>query len=388
MRKTLLSKSFFTTAVLALAVVFSSFQDKEKYTITGHFSELPDGTLMEMIPSGTHKEEKPIATATVKSGRFTFNGSVDGPRYFFVKIADGGYSGFPLMVENAEISVTGKAMPNKDGKGRNFSDIKVTGSQSHTEYKEKSSLRDRLTVLYEAYHERGKAVTDELNAARNAKDTTLQKKIMASDAWKQFEKEEKEFFDTVSDSITALITANKDTWWGPFLMLNNFSYFTPEQKSLFEQFSKKAKESYYGQVVYADLYPKSYIGQQAPSLAFADVNKQPVSFASIAKGKKYVIVDFWASWCAPCRKAVPALKAFYAENSKDVEIISVSIDKKDTDWTKADKEENFPWYSFLDRQELADAYQVKAIPAMFLLDAKGIVVAENVTLDQIREKIK
>ncbi|WP_298716607.1 TlpA disulfide reductase family protein, partial [Chitinophaga sp.] len=108
----------------------------------------------------------------------------------------------------------------------------------------------------------------------------------------------------------------------------------------------------------------------------------------IAKGKKYVIVDFWASWCAPCRKAVPALKEFYAEHGKDVEIISVSIDKKDADWVKADKEEKFPWKSFLDRQEIASAYQVKAIPAMFLLDAKGNVVAENVSLEQIREKIK
>ncbi|QEH43295.1 TlpA disulfide reductase family protein [Chitinophaga sp. XS-30] len=388
MRKTLLSKTFFTAAVLALAVIFSSFQPEGKYTITGHFSELPDGTVMEMIPAGTHKDEKPVGTAIVKSGQFTFTGSVDGPRYFFVKIADGGYSGFSLMVENAAISVTGKAAPGKGGKGLTFSDIQVKGSQSHAAYEEKSSLRSRLNVLYEAYHERGKAVTDELTAARNAKDTVLQKKIMTSDAWKQFEKEEHEFFQTVGNAIDSLVIANKDTWWGPFLLLNNFSYLTPEQKPLFEQFSKEAKESYYGQAVYANLYPKSYIGQKAPSLAFADVNKQPVSFASIAKGKKYVVVDFWASWCAPCRKAVPALKAFYTENSKDVEIISVSIDKKDTDWTKADKEENFPWHSYLDRQGLANAYQVKAIPAMFLLDAKGIVVAENVTLDQIREKIK
>ena len=108
----------------------------------------------------------------------------------------------------------------------------------------------------------------------------------------------------------------------------------------------------------------------------------------MAKGKKYVVVDFWASWCAPCRKAVPALKEFYAAHGKDVEIISVSIDKKDADWVKANKEENFPWHSFLDRQDIATAYQVKAIPAMFLLDAKGIVVAETVSLEQIREKIQ
>lgn len=388
MKKTLFGKTFFTAAALALAVVFSAFQDKGKYTITGQFSGLPDGTVLEMIPAGSHKEEKPVATATVKSGKFTFSGSVEGPRFYFVKVKDGGYGGFQLMVDNTDINVTGKAETSKDGEGRNFTGVKVTGSPVHDEYLAKSAQRDRLEVLYNAYHERGKEVTDKLSAARQAKDTVLQKEIMASAAWKQFEKEEHEFFKTVEDSISALITANKDTWWGPFLMLTNYSYFTPDQKPVYEQFSKEAKESFYGKVVYDDLFPKSYIGQQAPSLAFADADKKPVSFASIAKGKKYVIVDFWASWCAPCRKAVPALKEFYAEHGKDVEIISVSIDKKDADWVKADKEEKFPWKSFLDRQEIASAYQVKAIPAMFLLDAKGNVVAENVSLEQIREKIK
>ncbi|HEY1202480.1 MAG TPA: thioredoxin-like domain-containing protein, partial [Niastella sp.] len=71
-----------------------------------------------------------------------------------------------------------------------------------------------------------------------------------------------------------------------------------------------------------------------------------------------------------------------------VEIISVSIDKKEADWVKADLAEALPWYSFLDRKGLADAYNVKAIPAMFLLDAQGKVVAENVSLEQIKEKIK
>lgn len=387
MKKTLFGKTFFTAAVLALAVVFSAFQDKGKYTITGQFNGLPDGTVLEMIPAGTHNNEKPIAKATVQSGKFTFAGSVEGPRFFFVKVADGGYGGFQIMVDNADIQVTGKAEGNKEG-NLDLREVQVSGSQSHDEYLEKSSLRDRLEVLYNAYHERGKAVTDKLSAARQAKDTVLQKQIMETEAWKQFEKEEHAFFKTVEDSISALITANKDTWWGPFLMLTNYSYFTPEQKPVYEQFSKEAKESFYGKVVYDDLFPKSYIGQPAPSLAFADANKKPVSFASIAQGKKYVIVDFWASWCAPCRKAVPALKEFYAEHGKDVEIISVSIDKKDADWVKADKEEKFPWKSFLDRQEIADAYKVKAIPAMFLLDAKGIVVAENVSLEQIREKIK
>ncbi|WP_298717049.1 DUF4369 domain-containing protein, partial [Chitinophaga sp.] len=277
MKKTLFGKTFFTTAALALAVVFSAFQDKGKYTITGQFSGLPDGTVLEMIPAGSHKEEKPVATATVKSGKFTFSGSVEGPRFYFVKVKDGGYGGFQLMVDNTDINVTGKAETSKDGEGRNFTGVKVTGSPVHDEYLAKSAQRDRLEVLYNAYHERGKEVTDKLSAARQAKDTVLQKEIMASAAWKQFEKEEHEFFKTVEDSISALITANKDTWWGPFLMLTNYSYFTPDQKPVYEQFSREAKESFYGKVVYDDLFPKSYIGQQAPSLAFADADKKPVS---------------------------------------------------------------------------------------------------------------
>jgi Thiol-disulfide isomerase and thioredoxins len=101
------------------------------------------------------------------------------------------------------------------------------------------------------------------------------------------------------------------------------------------------------------------------------------------------VIDFWASWCVPCRKAIPALKSFYGEAAgKGVEIISVSIDSKEADWVKANSQEAFPWPSFLDRAGLADAYNVKAIPAMYLLDGQGKVVAEHITLEEIKEKIK
>jgi thiol-disulfide isomerase/thioredoxin len=212
---------------------------------------------------------------------------------------------------------------------------------------------------------------------------------MASDAYKKYANDEKVFFKTAEDSIMGLILANKDTWWGPFLMLNQMNYFRPTDKAIFEQFSKEAKDSYYGKVVAADLYPPSYVGKKAPSLAFVDSLQKPVSFASLAKGKKYVVIDFWASWCVPCRKAIPALKKFYQEmGSKGVAIISVSIDKKETDWVKANTAEQFPWHSFLDRAGLADAYNVKAIPAMFLLDGEGKVIAENVSLEEISTKIQ
>lgn len=392
MRQTLIKKTLYAITVLTVVGALYSFQRAAtKYTLTGEFSALADGTKIELVPTGTHKNEKPIAETVVKNGKFVFTGSVSSPRIFFVKLGGEDYSGFRVMVENADIHVSGK-VEEKDVRGtksHQFNDLKVTGSKVHEEFLRKTSLRDRLTVLYDAYHNNNKEVIDQFTDARQKKDTTLQKQIAASDAYKKFAKEEGEFFKTVGDSINGLILANKDTWWGPFLMLDQMSYFTPEQKTLYEQFSKEAKESYYGKVVQADLYPKSYIGMKAPSLAFVDSVQKPVSFASLAKGKKYVVIDFWASWCNPCRKAIPALKTFYSEASgKGVEIISVSIDKKKEDWVKANTQEALPWHSFLDRAGLADAYNVKAIPAMFLLDGQGKVVAENVTLEQIKEKIK
>ena len=390
MKQALIKKALYAIAALVIAGSLYSFQRAAKYTLTGEFKDLPDGTKMELVPSGTHKNEKPVAGAIVKDGKFVFKGSVSGPRIFFIKMAGEDYSGFRVMVENADIRVTGKVVANErnGSKYHQFNDLTVKGSKVHDEFLSKTSLRNRLSALYEAYHTNNKEVIAQLDSARVQKDTTLQKQVMATDAYRKFAKEEKAFFTTVEDSIKGLILDNKDSWWGPFLMLDQMSYFRPTEKAIFEQFSAAAKESYYGKIVQADLYPVSHVGKKAPSLAFVDEGQKPVSFASMAKGKKYVVIDFWASWCVPCRKAIPALKQFYLEGNKDVAIISVSIDKKETDWVKANTAEQLPWHSFLDRAGLADAYNVKAIPAMFLLDGEGKVVAENVSLEEIKTKIR
>jgi thiol-disulfide isomerase/thioredoxin len=392
MKQTLIKKTLHAIAALLIMGSLYSFQRATKYTLTGEFKNLPNGTKIELVPGGTHKNEKPVAATVVKDGKFVFTGSVSSPRIFFVRMAGEDYSGFRVMVENANIHVTGKVVEQemRGSKSHQFNDLKVTGSKAHDTFLSKTSLRERLGAMYEAYHTNNKEVIAQLDSARIKKDTTLQKQVMASDAYKKYAKEEKEFFTTCQDSIQGLILANKDSWWGPFLMLDQLSYFTPKDKAIFEQFSAVAKESYYGKIVQADLYPKSYVGLKAPSLAFEDSERKPVSFATMAKGKKYVVIDFWASWCVPCRKAIPALKQFYQDYySKDVEIISVSIDKKEVDWVKANIAEALPWHSFLDRAGLlADAYNVKAIPAMFLLNGEGKVVAENISLEEIKAKIQ
>lgn len=85
-----------------------------------------------------------------------------------------------------------------------------------------------------------------------------------------------------------------------------------------------------------------------------------------------MLLDFWAFWCAPCRKFIPEMKELannYAD--KGLVVISISIDDKKNDWLKAVEEENMPWQNLLDESEIGNKYGVTAIPSVFLIDPKG-----------------
>ncbi|SMC40188.1 TlpA disulfide reductase family protein [Pedobacter africanus] len=379
-----------TLVLLLLSILTNAAVLQQGYHISGIFTGLQDGTVLELIPAGTHDDEKAVANAVVKAGKFSFKGAVEGPRLFRISVK-GNFGGCQLMVNNTNISVTAKAalVEQNGAKFLDLKGLKITGSPVHEEYLKKVVYREMLNRDYEAYHKSGEDIVNQISAAKNAKDSVKVSELMKSPAYLQFAAEEKAFFDKVAKTSTDLITANKDSWWGAFLMLNAYSYFTPEQKPLFESLSATAKNSYYGRKIKDELFPKGFLNQKAPVFEAVSSAKKDAALGQLIKGHKYTLVDFWASWCAPCRKSIPALKALYEEmNSKGLQIVSISIDKKESDWLKAEQEENLKWPSFLDKGATAAAWKIRAIPAMFLLDEKGVVVAENLNLEQLKAKLK
>ena len=121
-------------------------------------------------------------------------------------------------------------------------------------------------------------------------------------------------------------------------------------------------------------------GTPAPEISLPDISGQTVSLSSL-KGS-VVLIDFWASWCGPCRKNNPNLVALYEKfKDKGFEILGVSVDKSNTDWKSAIAKDGLTWKQLIDNagwnSQATIDYGVEAIPASFLIDKKGLVRGIN-----------
>lgn len=138
---------------------------------------------------------------------------------------------------------------------------------------------------------------------------------------------------------------------------------------------------------------KISIGQKAPNISLKDLNDKTVNLKSFLNGKKYVLIDFWASWCTPCREEMPILLANYQNyKSKGFDIYGVSLDKNKKSWQKAVENDGIEWTTVSDlkmwQSPTVTDYMIKSIPDNVLVDASGKIVAKNLRGDSLTAKLK
>ena len=338
-------KNFSCMAIMGLmAAACTSQPAVDGYVLKGNIEGLPDGTHVQLVPV-SHDSEQPFADTTVVNGQFVFTGKMEEPRAFHLLVKDA-YGSRNLMLENAQMEVTGKLVAKKES----------DGGVSYNLY---------LDSLY-AFNARKFAAFDSLmRAAYQVKDQAKIRELRQSEDGKARAAADKVFFTTVDSLYHQVVMANKDSFW------------------------PAAKQSYYGQKVKEELYPAGKEGTKVPDFKVKDKTGKEVSLSALSQGKKYVLIDFWASWCNPCRKEIPNLKKLYAQYSgKGFEIVSISIDQKKADWEKALKEEGLTWPNFLDETGVAALYKVKFVPTMYLITADGVMIGENLRGEALAEKLK
>ena len=358
-------------AFVALAISLGA--NAQRYTVNGIVGGLPDGTVLQLTPM-SHEKEAPLGETIVKDGKFQFTGSVKEPICGHVMVKDS-YGFCALMLENRVIVVNGTVSKGKawDGVDQYKWNTTILGSPLTDKFNTFTAERDKLDDLYMANQEKFKDVHEK---ARTLKDEELAA-YKKTEEYQALEKADGESFQTADRVLNGLIMDNKDTFWGPLLAYQFMSYFTPNQREQYNQFSDAAKNSWYGKKMKAELWPAGGVGEKIPQFTIKDEAGMAFTFQQLAKGKKYVLLDFWASWCAPCRKEIPNVKKQYElYKDKGFEVVSISIDRNAGQWKKALEEEQLAWPNFLSN-EVADQFKVKAVPTMYLVDPQGTIIAEN-----------
>ena len=320
--------------------------NSRQYKVEGNVAGLDDGTIVQLVPM-SHDNESPIAEATVNGGKFTFKGEIGDslpmPICVNLMVKDS-YGVETFMLEKGDITIEGKATkgePDQNGVINYTWDVTVKGSPLTDKFNVYKQRRADLDKLFNDYHEQHAQIIQQVNEARMAKDSAREKQIMETEEYKAFDKAEKDFFAKVEETYKGIVDENKDTYWGPMMAIYLWTYFSANDKPLYESLSPEAQQSWYGKKMIDEIMPAGDTGQKA-------------------------------------NKEIPNVKKLYdLYKDKGFEVVSISIDKNEAAWRKALQQEQLQWPNFLDTMGAADAYKVRSIPAMFLIDAETLTVIES-----------
>lgn len=321
-----------------LILLFVSYNQKSDtgFSLIGKTKGIENGTMIYLDNADSQNIDL-IDSTTIENNSFIFNTKLSNSPLQVALWTDDEHYRF-LWLENNKMTF--------DASKSNFENAKVTGSDVENLAQ---SLRKELESLTE----------------------------------KKQRKREIKFIKNHPNSIVSVeILSTYSTTFGK-----------KETKELFNLLSEQNKKSKYGKIIetYIKLNEEPKIGKQFIDFEMVDQNGKLQKLSDL-KGKT-IFLDFWASWCTPCRKENPNLvKTYNKFKSKGFEIFAVSLDKNKETWLKTIENDNLNWYHVNDLKgngnKASLIYGVEGVPESFLIDQNGIIIARDLRGKELNEKLE
>ncbi|WP_285009317.1 redoxin domain-containing protein [Pedobacter faecalis] len=325
-------------------------------------------------------------SAVINNGSFVFKGSLGEPSMAYII---GPTAGRAMDDPNVGSFFLEPASQTIDLTAGDFKNLKVTGSKTHQEYadlqsKKKAQL-DQIAKIGAAYDEANKRYIEARQAGKS--ETEL-------DALKEKANDIKDQMDPYREAMDKIdmeyIKTRPDSYYSAYALRWRVSGMPlSEGKALYAGLSDRIKATSQGKEIAEELrsLEGGSPGAKANLFRATDINGQQLDLNDY-RGKKYILLDFWASWCVPCRKGNPHLLSLYSKyKDKGLEIVGVSDDDSNHEaWKKAVAQDKIGvWRHVLrglkrvgndfDRSsDLSDAYAIHSLPTKILIDKNGVIV--------------
>ena len=313
-------------------------------------------------------------TSTIVNGHFAFSGRLEQSQEVQVSFINDGYNGaITFFAENAAINIVS-----------DIADLSAPAIAGSISQKDFETFKKQLLPVSKKMEQLNIAGHGIFEAGKLTKAT-------ADSLYVLFKVLENEKTSIISSFVKEHPASVVSAWAISKNLLSDPKIETLEP--VFNMLSPENKAGLYGGIVYETILAEkaTATGRMAIAFTLPDSNNKPVSLDSF-KGK-YLLVDFWASWCGPCRKENPNVRQAYTKfKTKGFEILGVSLDTDKDAWIKAIGKDQLDWPQVSDlkgwKSTVSTNYGIRGIPFNVLLDKNGVIIAKNLRGDALENKLK
>jgi peroxiredoxin len=342
-------------SIISLCIcLFQSIAQENAFHIKGEVTSLRSAA--SLILTWRENNQWTEHRAEAKAGKFVISGKVDEPSFAYL-----------VLKYNTELDKG----PRSGNVLELFVDNSLIGLKTADSLREAQITGGKVQSDFEAYRKK----VNEWKSRKTELRTDELKNEMVADFIRQR--------PSSYVSIFAIQNLSMD---------ESFSLDANEAEPLFDLLSTEMKSTPAGKALQKDIQiaKSTLVGAIAPDFVQNDTSNQPVNLKSF-RGK-YVFIDFWASWCRPCRAENPQLvKVFNEYKDKGLTVIGVSLDHSKTNWIKAIAKDHLTWTQVSDLQfwknEVALLYGVKTVPQNFLIGPNGEIVDKGIPVSELQSKL-